>query len=465
MSQIEPASATFAGMDSRPRQPMRPASLMDPRGCPVSTFSTKALEHTETAQRRLLSYFGDPIEALDAAIAEDPGWSLPRVMKANALLTLAEHGWNELAAQCVDEALALTARYNERERAHLAATRLCLRGQWAQACDAWERILVDHPQDLVALLPAHLFDFYRGDSRNLQRRVTRVLPRWSKSAPLYSFVLGMHAFGLEENNHYQLAHETGEAALALDRRDPWAVHAVAHVHEMQGQFEAGSAWLQERTPDWAPENAFAFHNWWHLALFQLEQGNTAAAVSLLDEQVAPGAELAVQRVDVTALMWRLRLMGVDLGQRWQANADAWPVRTQEAGFYAFNDLHAALAQIGAGRLDAVLELTAAVQQRAQEQTITGMMAREVGLPLLQGMLAYAGEQHVEAVGILWDVRDALQRFGGSHAQRDLVEQTLLDTAIHAGEKNLALHLLGDRLLMKSRSPLTQYWAGRVERML
>ena len=171
----------------------------------------------------------------------------------------------------------------------------------------------------------------------------------------------MHAFGLEENNRYDLAQEAGEAALALDRRDPWAVHAVAHVHEMQGRFDEGSAWLRDRVDDWSPENGFAFHNWWHLALFQLERGDTAAAVSLLDERVVPGAELALQRVDITALMWRLRLMGVDLGSRWDANADAWLSRRQEAGFYAFNDLHAAVAQIGAGRLDAVPDLISAVR--------------------------------------------------------------------------------------------------------
>jgi tetratricopeptide (TPR) repeat protein len=441
--------------------PTRRAARVDPRGCPVSTQSIKAIEHAETAQWRLQSYFGDPIEALDAAIAEDPHWVLPHLIKANALLTMAERGWTELAKGCFDQAAALVSGSNDRERAHLAATRLCLGGEWARACEAWERILIDHPQDLIALLNAHLFDFFRGDSRNLQRRVTRVLPRWSKSSPLYSFVLGMHAFGLEENNHYSLARETGEAALALDRRDPWAVHAVTHVHEMQGQYDLGAKWLQERTSDWAPENMFAYHNWWHLALFQLERGDTAAALSLLDERVAPGAELALQRVDVTALMWRLRLMGVDLGSRWNATADGWPTVAPDAGFYSFNDLHAALAQIGAGRVDQIPQLIDAVQQRAEEPTTIGTVSAMVGLPLLRGMLAYAREDHAEAARILWEARDVIQRFGGSHAQRDLLEQTLMDAAIRAGEKELATHLLGDRLLMKALSPLTQWWADRV----
>ncbi|HZH07017.1 MAG TPA: hypothetical protein VEY69_10105 [Lautropia sp.] len=130
MSQVQSAPTPAADVASTPRHSSR--ARVDARGCPVSTESIKALEHAEVAQWRLLSYFGDPITALDAAIAEDPSWSLPRLMKANALLSMAEHGWAELAKQCVDETLASTSRYNERERAHLSATQLCLRGQWGK---------------------------------------------------------------------------------------------------------------------------------------------------------------------------------------------------------------------------------------------------------------------------------------------------------------------------------------------
>ena len=343
MNDAQPATVEAVGPAREPRGPGRHSALVDLRGCPVSTPSVEAIEHAEVAQWRLLSFFGDPLEALDAAIAEDPRWPLPHLMKANALLFMTEHGLAELARTCLDQAVALAPQANERERAHLGATRLCLRGQWAQACDAWERILVDYPQDLVALGAAHLFDFYRGDARNLQRRVTRVLPRWSTSAPLYSFVLGMHAFGLEENNHYALAQEAGEAALSLDRRDPWAVHAVAHVHEMQGRFDAGSAWLQGRVDDWSPDNAFAYHNWWHLALFHLERGDTASALSLLDDHVAPGTELALQRDrrHCAALEASVdgRRAGRTLGCQRRCVADP----LARGGVLCFNDLHAALA--------------------------------------------------------------------------------------------------------------------------
>ena len=218
------------------------AALVDARGCPVSTGSARALEHAEKALWRMLSYYGNALDDLDAAIAEDPTWALAHLMKANALLSMTEHGFGLMAADSLQRAaeLAAAGQANDRERRHIAATQACAAGQWQQACEAWERILLDHPQDLVALQIAHLFDFFRGDARNLHRRVARVLPEWSPQAPLYSFVLGMHAFGLEESNLYSHALDAGQAALELDARDPWAVHAVTHVHEMQGQFDQGA---------------------------------------------------------------------------------------------------------------------------------------------------------------------------------------------------------------------------------
>jgi tetratricopeptide (TPR) repeat protein len=438
------------------------ASTFDARGCPVSTGSASAIEHAEKGLWRMVSYYGNALDDLDAAIAEDPRWPLPHVMKANALLSMTEYGLGLMAADSLQRAaeLAAAGAGNDRERRHIAATQACAVGQWQQACDAWERILVDHPQDLVALVAAHLFDFYRGDARNLYRRVARVLPEWSRAAPLYSFVHGMHAFGLEECNLYAHAHDAGLAALAIDPRDPWAVHAVTHVHEMQGQYDQGAAWLTSRSSDWSPDNGFAYHNWWHLALFHLERCDTAAALEVLDARVMPGAEVALQRIDISALLWRLQLMGVDLGDRWETSAAAWPP-SPEAGHYAFNDLHAVLALVGAGRLEDAERVVQAVREKSREASTLGAMAIDVGLPLTQGVLAYGRARYADAVEALWAVRDTCHRFGGSHAQRDLVDQTLMDAAIRDGQQRLARHLLNERLLAKAKSPLTECWARRI----
>jgi len=123
-------------------------ALVDARGCPVGTGSARAIEHAEKGLWRLLSYYGNALDDLDAAIAEDPTWALAHVMRANALLSMTEHGLGLLAADSLQRAseLAAAGHANERERRHIAATRLCAAGQWQQACDTWERILLDHPQ-------------------------------------------------------------------------------------------------------------------------------------------------------------------------------------------------------------------------------------------------------------------------------------------------------------------------------
>ena len=103
----------------------------------------------------------------------------------------------------------------------------------------------------------------------------------------------MQAFGLEECNQFERAEETAMAALAIEARDGWSVHAMAHVLEMQNRYEEGQQFMRGRVDDWAPGNGFAFHNWWHLALFHMEQEDFASAIDLYDEQILPEESASV----------------------------------------------------------------------------------------------------------------------------------------------------------------------------
>jgi tetratricopeptide (TPR) repeat protein len=441
----------------------RGAHLQDARGCAVSTRSAAALGHLESALESMLSYFGDPLLALDAAIASDPGWGHPRVLKASLLLTLGEF---EPARQAADElAAAAPLAGNAREKAHLAAARAAAEGEWDTACESWERILVDHPRDIAALLFAHLFDFYRGDALNLRRRPERVLPQWSPELPLYGYVLGMHAFGLEESGHYGQAEDAGRAALEVNRRDPWAIHAVTHVFEMQGRHEDGSRWLGGRAADWAVDNGFAFHNWFHAALFHLERMDTAAALSVYDEHLAPATDMALQRVDGTAILWRLKLLGVDVAGRFDRLRAFWHDRGPSAGFYAFNDVHSLLAHIGAGAGDeparARESLLACMAMPESCGSSNRRMASEIGLPLARALTAYAQEDYATAAEGLLQVRDRAHGFGGSHAQRDILTLTLLDAAVRSRQPALARHILQERRSAKAGTALTAHWQERI----
>ncbi|MFT3663580.1 tetratricopeptide repeat protein [Piscinibacter sp.] len=438
--------------------------MRDARGNPVGTASPQALAHAETALWRMCSFYDAPLADIDAAIAADPHWMLPHVMRASFLLTLTEPSLLPDVRAALDQADLLAAGAPERERAHWAAASRCASGDWHGACAAWERILLDHPRDLHALQWAHLFDFYRGDARNLRGRVARVLPEWPADDALRPYLLGMHAFGLEESNLHAQAETAGREALAAEPRVPWATHAVAHVMEMQGRHAEGVAWLSAQSTAWQQGNGFAGHLWWHLALFHLEAMDLAGALALYDAtQGSAHAVLTLQRLDGAALLWRLKLLGADPGARWADLARGWDLTPRDAGHSAFNDAHALMALLGQGEAGAAQAFVAAVQRRAERGSDSNAaMAREVGLPLMRGLLAFDAGDAPAAIALLAPLRETAHRFGGSHAQRDLIELTLLAAcALPGGSRALGRALLNERSLARDGTPQIHHWRERL----
>ncbi|HXG03203.1 MAG TPA: tetratricopeptide repeat protein, partial [Candidatus Binatia bacterium] len=406
---------------------------------PVSCAGRSALEAYERALVQFHTYVGDPVATIEAALQEAPDFVLGHVFRATVLLTLGERRFAEQARVSLVSAEALLPRANARERGLVAAARHLLDGDWDAGCAALDRVLVDYPRDAFAIQAAHLMDFFRGDALNLRNRISRVLPHWSPAVAGYSYILGMHAFGLEECHQYAQAEETARRALALERRDGWAVHAVAHVMEMQGRIEEGIAWLESREADWAPDNGFAFHNYWHLALYYLDRQRWADALALWETRVHPAPpDYALQLVDATALLWRLHLEGVDLGPRAGAVADNWAGRLDtERGFYAFNDLHAMMAFVMAGREREAERLLDDLAWSAAHATGSNRrMAREVGLPLCRAVQAFGRGRYAEAIAGLESARDTAWQFGGSHAQRDVLTLTLIEAALRDGQSAL-----------------------------
>ncbi len=434
--------------------------MNDHRGLPSGTSSTPARENHEHALWHMVSFYGDPMAAFDATIAADPGWGLARVIKAVFILTLTEPSMLPQARQLLAEAEPLMAGAPAYEQGHFAAAQAALAGRWREACARWDALLQEQPRDLLALSAAHLFDFYRGDARNLRARVARVLPEWPADDSLQPFVQGMHAFGLEECNLYPQAEAAGREALARDPRGPWAIHAVAHVMEMQGRYDEGVRWLEDGSAGWA-DNGLAVHLWWHLALFRLETLDTAAALALFDARIAGSASVVnLQWLDGAALLWRLHLLGVDLGARWQALAADWADPVAHAGHYAFNDVHALLPLLGSGDMGRAQALLAASITQANADNAG--MAREVGVPLMQGLVAYASGDVDAACNTLYPLRSVAHHFGGSHAQRDLIDQTLLAAAASSSHKAAGRALLNERRLAKPVTPLTAHWASRLD---
>ena len=412
-----------------------------------------ALAQYETALQQFQGYVGDPVATIDGALQAAPAFIAGHLLKALVLYTLAERKFACMASQALEAAKAQASRTNDRERGLIEATGLLVDGRWHAACAAIDRVLASHPRDALALQVGHLLDFYRGDALNLRNRISRVLPHWDESVPGYSYVLGMHAFGLEEMNQYPEAEATALHALSMQPKDGWAVHAAVHVMEMQGRVDEGIAFLSSRESDWAPGNGFAFHNFWHLALFQLDGARYEQAIELYDRHVHPErASYLLSLVDATALLWRLSLEGVNVDARFERVADDWEARLEgEAGFYAFNDVHAAIAFAATEREAALANLMVRMKQAASREDANAAMTRDIGLPLASGIVAFAQGRYADSIALVEPMRDHAHRFGGSHAQRDLVTLTLIEAALRSGDAIRARHYTAERLVRQGKS--------------
>lgn len=427
-------------------------SLTDCRGVALSTPDLDLLGLYEKAVDLSLSYFADPFATVQTALGADPDFAMGHCLRAGMIVMSSDRMLLPLLAESVEAVERLGKRANARERAHAAAARTWLHGDFAGAIGKYGDIVVNEPRDVFALQVAHVGDFYLGASSQLRDRVAQALPEWDQSTPGYGYVLGMHAFGLEENNLYARAEDTGRLALEKNRRDPWAVHAVTHVMEMQGRLREGIEWLESRRDDWAPENGFAFHNWWHLALLYLDLGEHQHVLDLYDQRVRPQpTQIPLEMIDASAMLWRLNLRGVHVGSRWEALADSW-APFADHGYYAFNDVHACMAFASAGRSAELKSTLATMEQRARGNDTNAMMSREVGLPLAEAIVACTRGEYQKAIDVLLPVRTIAQRFGGSHAQRDLIHLTLTECALKAGQAKLARAFANERIQLKPSSP-------------
>jgi hypothetical protein len=434
--------------------------LTDRRGLDVSSRNPDSLERFEEAMDLTVSYFVDPLAIINSALEQDPAFAMGHCLRAALGVMSSERGALPMVRESVEAVEAQGARANDRERAHAASARRWMEGDFGGAVNSYGGIVVDHPRDLLALQVAHIGDFFLGQSSMLRDRVAQVLPHWRATVPGYGYVLGMHAFGLEETGLYDRAEDTGRKALDANRRDPWAVHAVAHVMEMQGRIRDGMEFLSSRAPDWSVGNGLAYHNWWHLALHHLELAEHDRVLEIFDTRIRPAeTSVALEMLDASALLWRLSLRGVDVVSRWQSLATSWqPIAGDR--FYAFNDVHAVMAFVGAGdwaRVDATI---ASLEQAAAESGTNGMMSREVGLPLARALAAFGRQDYSAAVDLLLPIRANAHRFGGSHAQRDLLHLTALEAALRAGCNPLARALAAERTELKRTSPFNWRLAAR-----
>src|SRR4029453_5186738 len=154
-----------------------------------------------------VSYFMDPLAAINGALEQEPDFAMGHCLRAALGVMSTERGALPMVRESVEAVEGLDNRATDRERAHAAAARRWMEGDLAGGMRAYGEIIIDHPRDLLALQVAHVGDFFLGQSTMLRDRVARVLPDWDETVPGFGYVLGMHAFGLEEMGDYAQAEE------------------------------------------------------------------------------------------------------------------------------------------------------------------------------------------------------------------------------------------------------------------
>lgn len=420
--------------------------MTDDRFGLATSGDANAVVHLGAATWAFLEYRLDAAAHLKAALAVDPALPMGLVMRGTMLMQLSTNAIASKVDQAIAAADAVTSGMNARERQHLDALRLWRRGLIGAARDRWAAIVRDHPCDLLALRLHHFMSFWQGDRTALRDLPAQALERLQPHDAGYGFVLGMHAFGLEEAGDYGPAERAGRASVEANPDDLWALHAVAHVMEMQGRAREGADWLARPDGTWSERNPFKDHVWWHAALFALELGDRDRALDLYDRELKvdeSGFYLDVQ--NAASFLQRLELAGVEVGDRWQALADLAEARVGDHAM-AFTDLHYMLALVGAGRNEAARRyLESLIQFAATSEGDMAETAGELTAPLAEALLAYGEKRYGEAVLQLDGLIDRMGPVGGSHAQQDIFRLIAIDARRRSGDMQSAEALLRNRL--------------------
>lgn len=415
--------------------------VKDHHGHELTGASVAAGELYQKALTAQHCYAGDGFTAVQAAIEDSPGFVMAHALKAYMTLLGSNNETAMIGLEAFNAAKDLSA--NPRERGHIAAIGALLQGEIRTAGRVLEDVTLAHPHDVLALQIGQTMDFLLGDARMKRDRIGRVRPLWSPDMPDWHAILGLHAFGLEECGQYERAEEAGREAVSLQPRNNWAQHAVAHVLVMQGRHADGVRWMLQENTGWQPEATLGVHNWWHTALFHLGLGEVDEVLRLYDGPIyGEATTFAFDLADAAALLWRLQLMGVDVGDRWKVVADNFA--SEGHGRSAFVDTHAMMAYVGAGR-----EVEQKALLEAQEQAMGGggdnaVFVRDVGHATVSAIHAFGRGDDAKAIDLLRTVRNRAGRFGGSHAQRDVLDLTLIAAARRGGETALERALLAER---------------------
>ena len=378
-------------------------------------------------------------EGIVRAADRDPACCIANVYAGFLWMFLEAPGAPARAAPYIAAAERAAPDVTGRERSSLAVLKAWAAGDVPAAILLCDAITDESPRDLVILKVGQYFEFNRGNFPALLRAALKVLDENTDIA----YVYGMAAFGYEQCHLLDEAENSARIALTRKRKEPWAQHALAHVLLTRGRIDEGVEFLESVEDTWDGLNSFmSTHLWWHMALFLLSQGHVERVLGVYDRHCwGVAKDYSQDQIGAVSLLARMEIAGIDVGGRWSDLAHHLAARADDT-VLPFLTLQYLYGLARADRPEAA-RLIEAVRRAARADPEGGVW-RDVALPAAEGLCAYGRKDYDTAWRRLMQALPRMIEAGGSHAQRDLFDQILLDAAIKSRRYVTAQQMLESR---------------------
>lgn len=416
----------------------------DLRGFRLASDSTAAAHACRDGMEGYANWRADAMGQLLKAMEADQGFALPKLAVAWVLHLGRSADYAPKIAALLNDASAQLDPSDARAVHYRDALVAASQGNSINAATTLDAWLAANPTDLFAQRLVQFELFWSGRAVWMRDIVERSAHAWDESLAGFAMFLSCRSFANEENGDYAAAERYGRAAIEINNTDPWGAHAVAHTLVMQGRIDEGVNWLEGLSSNWREANQISHHLWWHLSLFLLERGETDRIIELLKTEIrnpdsplvqaVPDATIDIQ--NVASILLRLELRGVNVGDHWSQLAEICAGRvTNHAN--AFTNAHDMMVLAATGQF----EQADALLQSMREFAAVGdgslrTSYRAAGIAICEAVLAHRKAQYEIVIDRLAPVRHDMALVGGSHAQRDIFYQLLIDAALRCGRHDL-----------------------------
>lgn len=434
----------------------RAPSAPDRSGLPLSTRSAVAAEAYHAGIARWRAYDLGAMDCINRAIEEDEGFALAFAVRA--FLNRAQ-GALDAARADAERAQILATSAARWERGAVACIATIVAGENDRALDMLRAQLTEFPEDDLSVWVWHIFaglQGWRADRYAFTYALLATLP------PRYEeewWFLSALSYLCHEMDRFTESRRYAERALARYPRAAGASHSLSHVFYETSDHRGGIAFLNEWMPGYALKAPLFGHLAWHLALFELAAGHYTRVLDVYDRYIAPSAMYSrLALADAASLLWRVQIYGgADRALPWQSVREI-AERTAALPGFAFADVHAAMAYGAAGDDAAMQRLIGGLSTLdAQGHPLAGRVA----LPIVRGLHAFSHGAYDETVQQLAPIMGEVVRIGGSHAQREVIEDTLLQAYLRTERFDAAEALLRTRL-GRRETARDHFWMGRAQ---